>query len=128
MRLIEQVRAKLPQLQDFQARVDKLRAEIEVAAKDGLTLAEICELSFAATGDLVEAAIGIPVEGSEKKSLVTEQALALIGLLLPALPLPVWLAPARPLINRLLMSAAGHVLSGAIEAILSRIKSSFKTE
>lgn len=106
---------------DFRARIDQFVAEAKAKAADGLSLAEVSQLFVTLIHVCVEMAAGLSNAGAEKKLFALEAVGALFDTIYPAIPLPFFAAPFRPLLRSWLRACVLHQADGAIEAIYHRV-------
>lgn len=92
-------------------------ADIRTAAADGLTLREIGTV----LGNLARVGVQVAEQyqqasGPTKKSIVMEAIDQVLTVVVPMLPLPVWLRPFAPLVRRVLTSVLRSVADGLVES------------
>lgn len=129
MRLVESLRAAVAAAKakpTFQAQVEAFVARARELAAEGLTWAELSQLTIALVQLAVSAATQLANPGADKKALVLAAVGYLFDAVAPrlALPFPLSLVDGwvRPWIQPRLRALVLSLADGAIEAIYSRLK------
>lgn len=103
-------------------RVTAYILEIRKRVSDGLTIAELCELTISAMRLAIACVDELNLEGSHKKQIVTDLAASLFDefspLLVPSVLRPVWWVVKPPLRSLVLALAAG-----AVEGLIPLVRS-----
>jgi len=97
-------------------------AEVKEAAADGLTLAETGRFLALLARHSVTLAEMYETTGVAKKAFVMERIGEVIEVIVPALPLPVWLRPFAPLVRRVASSILLSIADGMVEASVSWLR------
>ena len=106
----------------FTERLQRLIDDARARAEGGLTWQEIGEIVQDGIQVAVAAADELTNPGAEKKELVLAFVGALFDVIAPAVPMPWWVSPFRPLIRPLLRAIVLQLASGAVEVILARLR------
>lgn len=110
-------------MQDIYLDVETFLASARLAAKDGLTWAEIGslfdELKLMLVSRLREV---VTKSGHFKKQYVMDSAAALFDVLKDSIPWPFWLSPFRRFLTPVLKTILLSMVDGGVEAIYSRLK------
>jgi len=118
------VSAAVASAQDLPTLEAKVRAFVAVAigdAKDGLSIAELSELTIALLRLVMDALDSIPADGEQKKAWALQAVADLFDAVadscVPLLARPIWFL-LRPMVRQLVLAAA----SGAIEQLLPLVR------
>lgn len=96
-------------------------ADVRTAAADGLSLRDI----GTTLGNLARVGVAVAehydTAGHTKKRLVMDVVDQVLALVVPMLPLPVWLRPFAPIIRRVLTSVLRNVADGLVESAVLQL-------
>lgn len=105
----------------FQNLFDDFLQRAKAKAQGGLTLEECGELWSEAVDLLVAEAAQFVTPGSQKKEWVLDQLGDAFDELAPSIPLPWWLAFARPYVIGALRTVVLHLADGLVERAYRRL-------
>lgn len=98
--------------------------QIKTAAADGLTLPEVGQILGGFSREVVIRAEQLSVSGPSKKSLVMRWVEEAVDVLVPAIPLPVWLVPFGPIVRRVAKTLLVAIADGLVESAVKLLPQS----